>query len=197
MKHGWSSGGAVAWGLVVGVGMVVGAGCGAAPPAGNTTPAPIANQAPPPALSCKDAVERASASVAMDPHDLTTEIGECEQYDWPVAARECVAAATTEDALAACGPKFQLAKRGVFADHTSSAAAFTAMNKFRGEMCACKDSACAQKVSEDMTRWGQQMAKEEPDPPKLTEEDTRRFTQLGEALGKCMQAAMAGGGGTP
>jgi hypothetical protein len=70
------------------------------------------------------------------------------------------------------------------------------MSKFADDMCACKDSPCAQGVADAMTKWGQDMTKNAHQPPKMTEQETKDFTQLGERMGKCMQAAM-GGGSTP
>ena len=74
-------------------------------------------------------------------------------------------------------------------------AAMSKMGEYKDKMCACKDSACAQKVSDEMTKWGQEQAKDNKEPPKMSEEETKKFTQIGEEMGKCMQKAM--GGGTP
>jgi hypothetical protein len=45
-----------------------------------------------------------------------------------------------------------------------------------------------------MTKWGQEQAKDNKEPPKMSEEETKKFTQIGEDMGKCMQKAMGGGG---
>jgi hypothetical protein len=68
------------------------------------------------------------------------------------------------------------------------------MAGFADAMCACKDSACAQKVADAMTKWGQEEAKKDKEAPKLTEQDNKEFTALGERMGTCMQTAMGGGG---
>ena len=66
-------------------------------------------------------------------------------------------------------------------------AAMSKMGEYKDKMCACKDSACAQKVSDEMTKWGQDQAKDNKEPPKMSEEETKKFTQIGEEMGKCMQ----------
>jgi hypothetical protein len=66
------------------------------------------------------------------------------------------------------------------------------MKQYKDEMCACTSSECAQRVSDDMTKWGQEQAKSLRDPPKLTTVETKVFTQIGEQMGRCMQRAMGG-----
>jgi hypothetical protein len=68
--------------------------------------------------------------------------------------------------------------------------AYHQFSLFTDEMCACRDTACASRVSDEMTKWSVQMAKQQRTPPRMTEGDTKRFTELGERMGKCMQAAM-------
>ena len=173
--------------LVLGLGA-----CGAAAP---PPPAPVVAQSscPAPELSCKDAVERASASAHLHGRDVTMAIGECEQHSWNLEARKCVAAVHANADLVTCGSTYELGDGGIFRDPNSIQRAFTAMTKFRDEMCVCKDSPCAQKVSDEMTKWGQEEAKSERDPPKLSDEDVKRFTQLGQEMGTCMQKAMSSG----
>jgi len=169
-------------------------GCGgSSPPA--TTPANVAAQ---PELRCKSAVEQASAAVTLRDKDVTMAIGECEQHEWPQPARQCIAAAKTNDALVTCSATYSLGKHGIFASSTSMEAALEAMAGFRDKICACKDSACAQAVSDEMVKWSEQLAKEDNDgPPKMTEDQTKRATDIGEEMGKCMQAAMGSGTATP
>jgi hypothetical protein len=153
------------------------------------------NSCPAPEVSCKAAVEKAGAATKTRERDITMAIGECEQHGWSIEARKCVAAAPTNTELARCGRTFNLGTRGLFADANSAEHAFAAMSKFRDQMCACTDTACAQKVAEDMTKWGQEESKDDREPPKMSDEEVKRFTQLGEDMGHCMQKAM--GGGTP
>jgi hypothetical protein len=74
---------------------------------------------------------------------------------------------------------------------TSAAASLQKMAELKDEMCKCKDAKCAQDVSEQMTKWSQEQAKNQKQPPKMSEADTKKAGEIGEALGKCMQEAMA------
>jgi len=140
--------------------------------------------------SCKTAVEKAAAVAKVRDREITMAIGECDQHQWSMQARQCVADAHASADLVACGTRFDLGHKGMFADGTSFERAFKQMTTFKDQMCMCKDAACAQHVSDDMTKWGQEMAKDNTEPPRMTEEDTKRFTELGEQMGKCMQKAM-------
>ena len=160
--------------------------CGSSTPA----PAPPSNQVAEPELRCKTAVLQASTAVKLRPKDVTMAIGECEQKEWSRPARTCVDSAHSSADLVTCGTTFELGKHGIFASHRNFEDAMAEMAQFRDQMCACKDTACAQHVSDDMTKWGQKLAKEQSEPPQFSEEDTRRATEIGETMGKCMQHAM-------
>lgn len=71
------------------------------------------------------------------------------------------------------------------------------MTAFKDQMCACKDAACAQKVSDDMTKWGAEQAASADPVPEMDEASRKSFTESGDALGKCMTTAMAGGAAAP
>ena len=71
------------------------------------------------------------------------------------------------------------------------------MTEFKDSMCACKDSACAQKVSDDMTKWSQEQAKSMSEAPKMDEDMTKKFTEIGTQMGECMQKAMTPPAATP
>jgi hypothetical protein len=74
--------------------------------------------------------------------------------------------------------------------------ALAKMAEFTDEMCACKDSPCAQRVADHMTKWAQeQMSGSEP--PKMTDEQTQRAAKIGEQLGACMQTAMGAAPASP
>ncbi|HEU4730573.1 MAG TPA: hypothetical protein VFT22_21900 [Kofleriaceae bacterium] len=77
--------------------------------------------------------------------------------------------------------------------------AIAKMTTFKDDMCKCTDKACAEKVTEAMTKWGQDMAKEGGDKAaKVSEDDTKKMAALTEEMTKCMtKAMMAGGGATP
>jgi hypothetical protein len=71
--------------------------------------------------------------------------------------------------------------------------AMAKMTEFKDEMCKCKDAKCAQDVSDKMTKWSQEQSKNQKEPPKMSEEDTKKAAAIGEEMGKCMQAAMGAG----
>lgn len=61
----------------------------------------------------------------------------------------------------------------------------------KSEMCACKDTKCAQDVSEKLTKLAQARGQGGPNTPPPTEEDTRKAAAIGAEIGACMQAAMS------
>jgi hypothetical protein len=70
------------------------------------------------------------------------------------------------------------------------------MEGFQKSMCDCKDKACADKVNEDMTKWGTEMAKtagaakdEKPDPD-LAKKSADIMTKYTECMTKLMMAGM-------
>jgi hypothetical protein len=161
---------------------------------GSSTTGPVSppnNVAAEPELRCKTAVERASAAIKLRAKDVTMAIGECEQQEWPRPLRECVAAAHDDPALVACGTKYNLGTHGIFADNNATRRAMKAMEHFRDEMCACKDTACAQHVSDEMSKWAADAAKQNDESWRMTDEETKRATEIGETMGKCMQQAMS------
>ena len=70
--------------------------------------------------------------------------------------------------------------------------AMAKMTEFKDKMCKCAehDTKCAQAVSDEMTKWSQEQAKNQKEPPKMNEEDTKKAAAIGEEMGKCMQKAM-------
>ncbi|CAN5288852.1 hypothetical protein BH11MYX1_BH11MYX1_17870 [soil metagenome] len=74
------------------------------------------------------------------------------------------------------------------------AEAMAKMTDFKNRMCECKDNACATKVSDEMAKWGkEQTDNNKGESPKLSDEDQKKFSQVSEDMGKCMQKAMGGG----
>jgi len=70
------------------------------------------------------------------------------------------------------------------------------MEGFQKSMCDCKDKACADKVNEDMAKWGTEMAKtmgaakdEKPDPD-LAKKSADVMTKYTECMTKLMMAAI-------
>lgn len=58
---------------------------------------------------------------------------------------------------------------------------------YADDMCGCKDIACTEKVSHDMTEWGRKMSKRLPDPPRVTDAQQKRATDIGMRMAKCEQ----------
>jgi hypothetical protein len=70
--------------------------------------------------------------------------------------------------------------------------------EFKDAMCKCKDADCAKKVTDDMSKWGQEMAKKEGDKKpdaKEVAEMAKKMQPIMAELTKCTTAAMGGGGG--
>ncbi len=82
--------------------------------------------------------------------------------------------------------------------HGGASSAMAMMGKFSKQMCECKDKACADKVNEDMSKWGMEMAKsagsydERPDPDMA-----RRSAEIMTRYTECMTKLMMMGAGTP
>lgn len=93
-----------------------------------------------------------------------------------------LAVATTLALVSAAGCKKKEAG-GAGAD------AMAKMAELRDKMCACKDPDCAKKVSDEMTVWSQEAAAKGKSV-KMTEADQKKATELGVAMGECMQKAM-------
>jgi hypothetical protein len=127
----------------------------------------------------------------------------CDADKWTAEARSCLIAANSSDALKDCGYNHLTQAQQERLDKATAempggdlARVFVAFNKFTEQMCACKDAACAQQVSDDMTKWAQEMSAREKNPPRMSEEDSKRAAEIGERMGKCMQVAMGAGGST-
>ena len=76
--------------------------------------------------------------------------------------------------------------------------ALAKMTEFKDKMCKCADKACTDKVTEEMTKWGQDMAKEAGDKPAApSEDDAKKLASITEEMTKCMTKAMMAGAPTP
>jgi hypothetical protein len=138
------------------------------------------------ALTCKDAVTKArSADEAMSFDAAARLVGRCELAGWSVATRQCIAQAKSPHDLEVCTAK--LAPE----DHEQTSAQMAAMIRFKAEMCQCSTSACAQHVSDEMTKWAQAQATDQQELPRMSEADTKAFTEVGEQMAMCMQKAMS------
>jgi hypothetical protein len=76
-------------------------------------------------------------------------------------------------------------------DASVASVAIAKMGEFKDAMCACKDTSCAQRVSDNMVKWAQDQAGNSP-PPKMTDDEMKRATTIAEQMGICMQTAMSG-----
>jgi hypothetical protein len=82
----------------------------------------------------------------------------------------------------------------------SSSDVIARMVELKDKMCACKDKACTEKVTEELTRWGQEQAKATGDKVvNLSEDERKKSATVSEEMSKCMakvvtEAAAAAGG---
>jgi hypothetical protein len=79
---------------------------------------------------------------------------------------------------------------------SGSAEVVTKMTEFKDKMCACKDAACAKTVNDEMTKWNQEQQTKNKDGVKLSEADQKTATEIGTAMGDCMQKASAPAAGS-
>jgi hypothetical protein len=121
----------------------------------------------------------------------------CTDDKWSAEARTCLSSATAPDAVKACGYKNltheQEDKLGEATAPLTSVTferAFKAMLGFKADLCACKDAACVEKVSDAMTKWSQEMSKKNEEPPRMTEAQQKQAAAIGEEMAQCMQTAM-------
>lgn len=61
--------------------------------------------------------------------------------------------------------------------------AMAKMAAFKDQMCACKDTACAKRVSADMATWSKSQSSDKP--VAMTAYDQQQATTLGTQLGEC------------
>lgn len=78
--------------------------------------------------------------------------------------------------------------------------AMAKMVEFKDKMCGCadkKDKDCAQKVTEEMTKWAQDSAKNNPAAATPNAADAKKMEEVGKQLGECTtKAMMPDAGGT-
>lgn len=76
------------------------------------------------------------------------------------------------------------------ASATSGADVVARMGQFRDAMCKCFDKPCADEVTEQMTRWGQELARSGGGTERVTEADTKAMAAVTEEMTQCMVTAM-------
>lgn len=72
----------------------------------------------------------------------------------------------------------------------AAAEAVSKMTGFKDSMCKCADKACADKVTEEMTKWSSEMAKTGATNMKPSPEDAKKMGELSTAMGECLTKAM-------
>jgi hypothetical protein len=182
--------------LVMVLGIV--AACGGTPAKPADAPA---NSAAPDCGGAAGVIVRtlAKPNTKADTAAITTGVTKrCTDDHWTEEAVHCMSGVHDKDGFSGCSyNNLTQAQADKLTEATASLTTMTAsaamdkMSEFKDQMCACHDSACAEHVADDMTKWSQEMAKEWKNPPKMTDEDTRRAQSIGEQMGKCMQAAMS------
>ena len=80
---------------------------------------------------------------------------------------------------------------------TDAAAVTAKMMVFRDQLCACKDTACAERITGELTRWAQEIAREPRAEQNFTEADTRQIAEISEGFAKCMSRISGTGSGSP
>ncbi|MFT3697112.1 MAG: hypothetical protein QM831_28475 [Kofleriaceae bacterium] len=168
---------------------VVVSACGSAPPPAQ----PIQNCATQPTKTCATVIAKAAAITHESGREVTMSIGRCAQDDWAQPVRECIDAATTPEALKACGKQYAL--KGQMFEESNVAEAIRAIGAFKDQMCACKDQACSQKIVDEMTKWSS--AHRGDSVGQMTDEQKAKATEISDQLAKCMMAVMPSNGGTP
>lgn len=123
----------------------------------------------------------------------------CSDDRWTPEARNCLTAARIDDAVSECTYKHLTQEQAdkfakVLPSDPSTRRVMAKMTELKDKMCACADPACAQQVSDEMTRWSQEMSKEQRKPPKLSDAEIDKFAEIGEQMGQCMQKAMSPAG---
>src|SRR6185503_1141221 len=62
------------------------------------------------------------------------------------------------------------------------------MTEFKDRMCACKNKACTDKVTEDMTKWNQELAKTGGDKEaKLNDDAQNKVMLASDEMTRCLQ----------
>jgi hypothetical protein len=182
--------------------MVTMAACGGGGAKPAATPVPE-NSAPADCASTAAVITRVLAADDADAKAEQPKVNadvtkRCSDDKWTADARTCLMSANTSEALTKCGyenltqqQQDKLNAATAPMSGTSTARVMKVMVGFKDQLCACKDAACVEKVSDAMTKWSMEMSKKEIPPPKMTEADTKQAAAIGEEMGKCMQAAMS------
>ncbi|MFT3698516.1 MAG: hypothetical protein QM831_35555 [Kofleriaceae bacterium] len=69
--------------------------------------------------------------------------------------------------------------------------AIAQMEKFKTDMCACKDAACAKDVQDKMMKWSTDHKGDKKEADSMTDEQKKKAAAISEELGKCMMSITA------
>ncbi len=123
-------------------------------------------------------------------------VARCTEDAWSAAATTCLGGASDMKGLKECRYRHLT---GLQTDGLDKAGGemlslleplIARMSVFADEMCACKDADCANRVSDAMTKWGQDLAAAGEEPPKMSEEQQDRAMKIGTRMAGCMEKAM-------
>lgn len=134
------------------------------------------------ALSRDDQQEQPSDAQKQEMSNIVDAMSKCVAVVMKAdtgAARPYASAGATAGAASSAPPPL-----GTAAD------ALQHMGQFRDAMCKCTDKPCADGVTEQMTRWGQEAARSGRGSERITEDDTKAMAAITEEMIKCMTAAM-------
>jgi hypothetical protein len=74
----------------------------------------------------------------------------------------------------------------------TSSCAIESLAVFSNQMCGCKDKACAEKVTAEMSSWGEALAKDETMAnTKPTQDEARRANEVMTKYAECMTKLMS------
>ena len=169
-------------------------------------PAPAAVPANSVALDCASAAGALVRALATEEAkdevpDVTAAVTKrCNADKWTAEAVTCFGRVRDDESVKQCGYNHLTQAQQDKVDKPleplsawSVSRSMKKMAEFTDKMCACQDYNCAMRVSDEMTAWSQQMAKQTREPARWTEEQTKQAAEIGERMGKCMQTAMMAG----
>jgi hypothetical protein len=99
-------------------------------------------------------------------------------------------ASVTEKELGAAFAEVRSKKEKEAVGSSDARAAVEKMDDFSKKMCSCKDKACADKVNEEMTKWGTEMAKSPRKDEKPSVELAKRAAEIMTRYTECMTKLM-------
>lgn len=140
-----------------------------------------------------DACAAAPDRAPVPPHDL------CMAADYEAcAALGCQGDAAARQRAASHGVDVTNCHRfDKQPERSRSEEAIAKMAEFKDKMCVCVDKACADRVTEDMTRWGQEQAGRVDLDVRISEDDTKAMATVVEEMTRCMTKAMMAGSVSP